>query len=78
MRTKNHQSFVYIDYYIIVGSVTHTENDFHDLTALLTELGLPMNPNKGTPPTKSLTYLGIHIDVASNTLSIDNQKLQQI
>ena len=78
MSTKKHQIFAYIDDYIIADSKKDTERDFHDLTALVTELGLPMNPDKQTPPTKRLSCLGIHIDIAGNTLSIDSQKLQQI
>ena len=78
MQTKNYKIFAYTDDYIMVGSKAHTERAFHELTALLTELGLPMNLDKRTPPTKALTCLGIRIDVASNTLSIDGQKLHQI
>ena len=78
MQTKSYKIFAYIDDYIMVGSKAHTERAFHELTALLTELGLPMNSDKRTPPTRALTCLGIRIDVASNTLSIDGQKLHHI
>ena len=37
-----------------------------------------MNPDKRTSPTRALTCLGIHIDIAANTLSIEGTKLQQI
>ena len=37
-----------------------------------------MNSDKRTPPTRALTCLGIHIDIAGNTLSIDSDKLKQI
>ena len=76
-RYKNHKIFAYIDY-IIVGSKLTTNQAFKDLSDLLTELGLPMNPDKKTPPTRDLTYFGIPINIADNTLSIDIGKLQQI
>ena len=37
-----------------------------------------MNSDKRTPPTRALTCLAIHIDIAGNTLSINSNKLKQI
>ena len=68
----------YIDDYILIGSKEATQAAFLDLSALLTKLGLPMNSDKRTPPTRALTCLGIHIDIAANTLSIDSDKLRHI
>ena len=70
MQTRNYKIFAYIDDYIIVSSKAHTERALHELTALLTELGLPMNSDKRPPPTKALTCLGVRIDIANNTLSM--------
>ena len=44
----------------------------------MAELGLPLNCDKLTPPTKCLTCLGIDIDIASNTMSILENKLKYI
>ena len=49
MKTKNHHMCAYIDDYILIGSKKATEAAFLDLSALLTELGLPMNSDKRTP-----------------------------
>ena len=53
-----------------------TEAAFHDLSSLFSKLGLPMNSEKETPPEPSIC-LGILIDIAGNTLSIDSDKLEQ-
>ena len=70
--------FAYIDDYIGVASSGDAGCQFHQLHALLTDLGLPMNSNKITPPCKVLTYLGIQIDIKNSTLSIEPTKLTSI
>ena len=75
---KNHNMWAYIDDYSLVGSKKATEATFQDFSLILTELGFPINSDKRTPPTRALTFLGIHIDIAANTLSIESTKLQQI
>ena len=44
----------------------------------ITDLGLPINPDKKTAPTRRLTCLGISIDLDTNTLSIEPNKLDEI
>ena len=73
-----HTMFAYIDDYIIVSSKEEADRAFKQLSELLDELGLPMNPDKRVSPTKALTCLGINIDIARNVLSIDSNKLQAI
>ena len=51
---------------------------FQKLSDLLTELGLPMNPDKKNPPCRSLTCLGITINIDSATLKIKESKLHSI
>ena len=70
--------FPYIDNYILVTSEHQAVNIFEYLSALLEELGLPLNPDKRTPPTKIMTCLGIRIDTISNTLRIDQEQLKAI
>ena len=53
----------YIDDYIGVAPGNEADHEFHSLAKLLHSLGLPMNPDKHTRPTKALTCLGIHIDI---------------
>ena len=54
------------------------EQYFEKLCGLLQELGLPINQDKLTPPTKCLTVLGIEIEIQANTMRIDPNKLAQI
>ena len=65
-----------IDYVAVLPRVK-ADKVFQNLCTLLNELGLPLNTSKLTP-TKSLTYLGIDIDVNNSTLSIPHSKLQEI
>ena len=44
----------------------------------MNELGLPLNRAKLTFPSKTVTYLGIDIDVNNSTLSIPPAKLEEI
>ena len=51
---------------------------FCALSDLIHRLGLPINEDKRSPPCKALTCLGININLASNVLSIEQEKLQAI
>ena len=68
----------YIDDYIAVLPSTEADHIFQRLCALLDELGLPINYDKLTPPTKKLSCLGIDIDIDNNTMSIAEDKLKEI
>ena len=68
----------YIDDYIAVVPKTKAEDKFKHVCDLLTELGLPLNYDKLTPPTKRLTCLGIDINIDNNTMSISEDKLRSI
>ena len=70
--------FAYIDDYIIISSRASGNVHFRRLVSLLTELGLPSNPDKQTPPCHKLTCLGIQIDLDKNELSIYPEKLESI
>ena len=78
MKKLGHTIFAYIDDYIIVSSKEEADKAFSQLSDLLDELGLPMNSDKQVSPTKALTCLGININIARNTLSIDSHKLEAI
>ena len=70
MRKEGVDLRCYIDDYIAVAPRAKADHIFQRLCALLNELGLPINHDKLTPPTKSLSCLGIHIDIDNNTISI--------
>ena len=70
--------FAYIDDYILISPEGDAQRQFRRLASLLTELGLPSNPDKQTSPCRKLTCLGIQIDLDAHTLSIHPDKLQSI
>ena len=78
MTKKGEKLHCYIDDYIVVTMKLKATEQFSTLCDLLQELGLPLNIDKVTPPTRSLTYLGIHIDIDNNTMSIAQDKLEVI
>ena len=78
MRKEGIQLRCYIDDYVVVVPKSKAHTAFQRLCDLLNELGLPINGNKLTPPTKCLTYLGIEFNIESNTMSISKDKLEAI
>ena len=78
MAKRGYKMFPYIDDYILVTHRDNADDAFQYLVYLLTDLGLPMNPDKLCPPTTSLTCLGITINVEQHTLSIENTKIRAI
>ena len=78
MAKKGVKLHCYIDDYIVVTSKSKASEQFTMLCDLLDELGLPMNKNKLTPPSKRITCLGIDIDIDNNTMSIAQDKVKAI
>ena len=78
MRQVNCSIFAYIDDFIMISPENDAERHFHKLHDLFSDLGLPMNQDKVTPPTRVLTCLGITIDLDNNSLSIEKSKMDQI
>ena len=75
---RHHKVLAYIDDYIIISHKDTAQCAFDDLYHLLQDLGLPICPEKLNPPCKTLTCLGICVNLYNNTLSIDSNKLQEI
>ena len=78
MAKKGVKMHCYIDDYIVVTSKSKAFDQFAMLCDLLQELGLPMNGDKLTPPSKRITCLGIDIDIDNNTMSIAQDKVDDI
>ena len=78
MAKCHHKIFAYIDDYIIVAHKNEAHKVFNDLFTLLEDLGLPILMEKLHSPYRSLTCLGIGIDLDNSTLSIEHNKLQDI
>ena len=78
IKTRGVRLHCYIDDYIAVLPRDRAQNAFDQLCALLKELGLPMNMDKLTAPTKCLTCLGIEVDIDKNIMRIQPDKSQEI
>ena len=78
MAKRHHKVLAYIDDYIIISHKDTALTAFDDLYQLLQELGLPISAEKHNPPCKSLTCLGIGVNLHDNNLSIDHSKLEEI
>ena len=78
MKKEGIQLRCYIDDNIAVVPKSKADAAFHRVCELLNELGLPVNIDKLTAPTKRLTCLGIDFDIESNTMCISNDKLEAI
>ena len=78
MAKKVAQLHCYIDDYIVVTSNSKAAEQFALLCDLLHELGLPLNKDKLTPPTKQITCLGIDINIDNDTMSIAPDKVKTI
>ena len=65
------------DTFAAIEEVGATEK-FEKLCNLITELGLPLNPDKVQPPSETMEVMGIVIDVSTKTLSIPHTKMRDI
>ena len=78
MAKKGVNMHCYIDDYIVVTSRSEAVDQFTTLCDLLHELGLPINGDKLTPPSTRITCLGIDINIDNNTMSIAQDKVDEI
>ena len=78
MSKENVKLHCYIHDYVAVVPRVRAEAAFQCLRTLLHTLGLPVNQDKLTPPTKRLTCLGIEVDIEANVLRIAPDKLHAI
>ena len=74
MRNHDITLHCYIDDYLAVLPKSRAQDALERLCDVLTELGLPMNKDKLTTPTKCMKCLGIDIDINKNTMSITEGK----
>ena len=69
---------MYIDDFSVITPKDKVDAYFRMLSDLFQKLGLSMNPDKKTPPCKSLICLGIEINLADKTLKSAPEKLHSI
>ena len=75
---QGHITYTYVDDVIATSGPEYAELGFSFLKNLLEELNFPISPNKLVSPTHEATCLGIIINTRNQTLSVPQEKLQEI
>ena len=78
LANAGHWTCSYLDNIIGVAPSRSANNTFLALTNQISSLGLPINPEKVSPPVTHLTCLGIDIDVKTGMLHIPREKITNI
>ena len=78
MRNRGFDIINYIDDFLGFGTPTVAKNAFNTLHDLMSQLGLAISQKKLVPPTTKAICLGIQIDTVAGTVSIPQDKLQQV
>ena len=79
MASQGHtRLYNYIDDLVYIGLPDEIHKAYNYLLNLLQQLGLDISQEKLVPPTTALVCLGIKVDVVHKTISIPQEKLQQI
>ena len=79
MKKHNHNALLnYIDDLIYIGLPSKIHQSYQFLLSLLKDLGLEVSDSKLVPPSTCVTCLGIQVDTVNKTLSIPEEKLQEI
>ena len=79
MKQHNHNALLnYIDDLISIGLPSKIHQSYKFLLSLLKDLGLEVSDSKLVPPSTCVTCLGIQVDTVNKTLSIPQEKLQEI
>ena len=70
----------YLDDYLIAGppdsSICHSS--FQGVESLCKDLGVATKEEKRTPPTTTITFLGVELDTLNQTVSLPQDKLQSL
>ena len=66
------------DLVVVAGSEQQAWEQYDIARSLLEELGLPEAHDKSQPPATRIKWLGIHVDSVHGTLSIPNDKLDEV
>ena len=79
MKKHNHKALLsYIDDVIYIGLPSKIYDSYQFLLSLLQDLGQEVSDSKLVPPSTCVTCLGIQVDTVHKTLSIPEEKLQEI
>ena len=78
MASRGVRTFNYIDDVICIHRHQTADTEFKTLYSLFEFLGVPINPNKVVHPSRSLTCMGIIVDLDAKQLSISQGKMLEI
>ena len=78
MTSRNVRVFNYIDNVICVHQCQKADAEFQSLFNLFEFLDIPINPSKVVRPSRSLTCMGIDVNLDTKQLTIPQDKLLQI
>ena len=78
MVSRNVRIFNYIDDIICVHQRHKADAEFQTLFNLFEFLGIPINPSKVVRPARSLTCMGINVNLDTRQLTISQDKLLEI
>ena len=78
MPSQGVATYNYIDDVICIHKYPNTNAEFDLLFSLFEFLGVPVNPKKVVPPSKSLTCMGFEVNVDTHQLTIPCQKVSEI
>ena len=78
MASRDVRVYNYIDDVICVHKRQKADAEFETLFSLFEFLGIPINPSKVVPPSKSLTCMGINVNLETKQLTIPQEKLLEI
>ena len=78
MMSQGVATYNYIDDVICIHKRPNANAEFELLYSLFEFLGVPINPKKVVPPSKTLTCMGIDVNVDTKQLTIPYQKVSEI
>ena len=78
MHSHNILIYNYTDDIICVHRHENANDEFYILHSLFEFLGIPINPKKVVPPSRSLTYMGLVVDIDAGLISIPLEKCLEI
>ena len=78
MTSQGVAMYNYIDDVICIHKRPYANAEFDLLFSLFEFLGVPVNPKKVVPPSRTLTCMGIDVNVDTKQLTIPHQKVSDI
>ena len=79
MKRRGFTVIAYLDDFLVIGdTMQECMEAMNTLISLLRELGFAIAWNKTEGPSQNITFLGIHIDTLSLTLSLPAEKVENM